>query len=253
VWSKVLDGLGYWSERVIDPAQVFDWQLDIVKRRRIWKLLRGGSSRGGDWPEFDSYGSLLSKLYLKIADVTNAKVIVDSTKLPAHAALVSRVEHVVPYALHVVRDPRAVAYSWRRTKYRPDRMDELPRYGSVRSTVGWFDRNAFSEVVRRGRGFHRAATVRYEDFINDPWSILESITSMLAETRDELPLLARKTIRLGRNHTVMGNPSRFSGGIINLDEDDEWKHSQGLGARVITTSISAPLLLRYGYKIRTRR
>ena len=252
VWSKVLDGLGNDGNSVVDPAQVFEWQLDIVKRRRIWKLLKSRPSGRSDWPEFDSYANLLSKLYLKIADVAKAKVIVDSTKLPAHAALVSRLDDIVAYPLQVIRDPRAVAYSWRRKKYRPDRMDELPTYGSIRSTVSWLDRNAFSELVRRGPGFRGAGTVRYEDFIDDPWSTLESVTSMIAESGHDLPIVERKTLKLGTNHTVMGNPSRFSGGVIHLDEDDEWKDHQGLGPRFIATSLSAPLLHRYGYKIRTR-
>jgi hypothetical protein len=252
VWSKVLDGLEDADSAPLDPDQVFGWQLATVQTRRVLKLLRSPPPGESSWAEFNSYASLLSRLYRGIADVVNARVIVDSSKLPSHAALVSRLEYVDAYALQVVRDPRAVAFSWQRTKVRPDRMDELPKYGTVGSTIRWTGRNAFSELVRLGRGFRRSSMVRYEDFVADPQSTLEDIISMVDQTPGVLPLAEGRSLKLGTNHTVLGNPNRFSKGLVPLKEDDEWQYQQGLGARFTATTLSAPLLLRYGYKVRTR-
>jgi hypothetical protein len=57
------------------------------------------------------------------------------------------------------------------------------------------------------------------------------------------------SIRLGGNHTVSGNPSRFSSGSVRLRRDDEWRSKQRLTDRAISTTLSLPLLRRYDYQI----
>src|SRR5262249_60851100 len=66
------------------------------------------------------YRDEVARLYAAIGRVTGAELIVDSSKTPAGAAVLARCENVEPYMLHMVRDPRAVAYSWTRTTLQAD-------------------------------------------------------------------------------------------------------------------------------------
>ena len=51
------------------------------------------------------------------------------------------------------------------------------------------------------------------------------------------------------SHTVSGNPSRFTRGIIRLSVDDEWIVRQPVRDRILSTTIAAPLMIRYGYPL----
>ena len=62
----------------------------------------------------------MGRLYRAIGEVTGARLIIDSSKVPSGAALLSHAG-VEAHLLHVVRDPRVVAYSWQRPKAHRDR------------------------------------------------------------------------------------------------------------------------------------
>jgi hypothetical protein len=52
---------------------------------------------------------------------------------------------------------------------------------------------------------------------------------------------------LAPNHSVSGNPSRFSTGVVKFRPDDEWQQRMQLGHKRIVTLLSWPLGHRYGY------
>jgi hypothetical protein len=55
-------------------------------------------------------------------------------------------------------------------------------------------------------------------------------------------------IPLRRNHTVAGNPIRLtSGGEICLRMDTEWQEKMSPAHKQIVTTLTAPMLGRYGY------
>lgn len=62
------------------------------------------------------YLDVLGRLYKAIRAVTGSRVIVDSSKFPSYGYLLGMVPSVDLYAVHLVRDPRAVAYSWQRKR-----------------------------------------------------------------------------------------------------------------------------------------
>src|SRR5438067_9142701 len=98
-----------------DPKAVTGWQRQSVRVRHTRRLLRRQRD-GRRWDALDRYAPLAASLYRAIADVTGAKVVVDSSKRPSDAALLPLLEGVDPYFIHLVRDPRAVAFSWRGQK-----------------------------------------------------------------------------------------------------------------------------------------
>jgi hypothetical protein len=113
VWSEVLRRP--WVAR-LDPAEVDRWHRSARVRRTpdLLRIRRGGASRESD---LDSYLSASSQLYRAVADVTRARVVVDTSKRSGDAAALLVTPGIDAFFVHLVRDPRAVAHSWAR---RPD-------------------------------------------------------------------------------------------------------------------------------------
>ncbi len=154
-----------------------------------------------------------------------------------------------PFAVHLVRDPRAVAFSWQREKYYPAFGEPMQRFGPIHSALSWDVRNAASELVTRQLG-PRALRIRYEDFVLQPRATIQAILKLAGESPERLPFVDERTLALESAHTVMGNPSRFLTGHVEIQADAEWVSHLQRGDRLLVTLLTAPLLRRYGYRLR---
>jgi hypothetical protein len=169
-------------------------------------------------------------------------VLVDTSKQAGDAALLRLLEDVDPAYVHLVRDPRAVAYAWRKRGE--------PGHGAARTSVQWNAYNFLHEAVHRRAGRGRAVRVRYEDFARTPRAVVEAIAGMVGEgIPEELPFVGERTVRLRRTHTILGNPVRFSTGDIEIREDAEWRTRLPTPAGLAVTALTLPLLLRYRYPL----
>jgi hypothetical protein len=159
--------------------------------------------------------------------------------------------NVEAFYLHLVRDPRAVAYSWRRRKAQLDRnrVVDMEAHSPTSSTVSWLGWNLAAEALRRRHDARRSLLLRYEDFVARPFPTVKRIVDLVGESPQSLPFENDRTVRLGRNHTVSGNPDRFKTGSVRLHEDAEWAAKQPRGDRLVTTVLALPLLHRYGYRL----
>jgi len=255
VWSRVLERLEINEIAAsASPAQVVRWQRESVRVRHAFGLLRMTPERARRKESLDLYTRLLGATYAAIAEVTGARVIVDSSKRPSDVAALHLVPGVSPYAVHLVRDPRAVAYSWHRRKAHLDRSapTEMRRHGTAASTLSWSLWNAAIEMLRRSDHVE-SKRLRYEDFVVDPRRAIQAIVDMVGEDASDVPFVDGMTVRLSGNHTISGNPSRFSTGTVFLKSDDDWIREQSFKDRMIATSLAAPLLHRYGYRLRPRQ
>ena len=93
--------------------------------------------------------------------------------------------------------------------------------------------------------------LRYEDLSTDLGGALSGIFRRL-DISGLKPLdgmfCAPGTVRLTRiNHTVSGNPMRFKCGDLTVKPDMEWKGRMRRSQKLVTTFLTLPLLLRYGY------
>lgn len=196
------------------------------------------------------YAETIDKLYSAIADTTGCDVIVDSSKWPPYGLLLSDRPDLDVYVLHLVRDPRAVAHSWQRRNPRPDRggrpfMSRTPGSSSAR----WLAWNAAAEAYW-GRDPRRYVRLRYEDFVARPVETVQRILDMLGKSSLQVDLTADREVFLDVCHTVDGNPVRLRRGLVPLKKDDEWETAMDLRTKVAVTSMTLPLLLRYGYPLR---
>jgi hypothetical protein len=253
VWAEVLNRvLGNPDAAEGGIPEMLRWHQETVRLRHTWRLLRQ-RGRTSSWPLLDAYTRTMAALYRTVADVTDARVIVDSSKKYSGAALLRLLPGVDAHIVHLVRDPRAVVYSWKRRKVNVDdagRRESLPRHGPLFSSLQWMQVNLMTEVVCRRHGSARSILVRYEDFAARPRSTVREIVDFVDERPKSLPFVDERTAELGTNHTVWGNVSRFETGPVTVREDEEWLQKLSRASRVTTTAVTVPMLHRYGYRIR---
>jgi hypothetical protein len=240
IWSQVLAPLrppGISLQEYAD--EVTHRQLGHVRARHTWRVL----GRGLYCDAIREHADLMGRTYRAIADRTGASVIVDTTKIPGEAALLPNVPGVTPYFVHLVRDPRAAAYSWRHWKQYVYAMS------AAKSTGYWDVFNLASKAITR-RYPERSLFLRYEDFIADPAAAIDAVLELCGEDRDANPVRGR-VIELHVNHTVLGNPDRFNTGPTTIrDRDDGWRAGLPATAKLAATAVSWPLFGRYGYRYR---
>jgi Sulfotransferase domain len=194
----------------------------------------------------------LQKLYQAVQATTASQVIVDSSNLPTYGYVLGMTPGIDLYVVHLVRDARAVAYSWLRKKPQPD-IDELThmhRMNAVESSLLWDAWNASAEALWRGSS-GRYIRLRYEDFVEEPQRALKNILGMLHEDSRELAFMDDRGVELGVSHTVSGNPNRFQTGRVWLRLDNEWVYRMRLRDKTLVTLLTFPLLTRYGYPVST--
>lgn len=245
-WGSVLARLG------VDRAEA-KRLLDLQRRTMSWPRIPRAvmaSLRGDDhrWAEGREYGRVLGDLYHAIAENTGAEVIVDSSKWPAHLGLLGLVPGIRPLGLHLVRDPRAVAHSNRRRRSAAGRGDaiQMPTFGVAHVAASWVARNLVVELLAP-RSVATWRRQRYEDFAAEPCRTVSELLDFVGLHGVRPPFLDEGTIELRPTHTVGGNPSKYSVGATTIRADDEWRHGLARHRAAVTTTLTAPLLGRYGY------
>ena len=233
-WSKVLDAVRPPDRTLTEHAEdVVRWQA-ACRTRHTRRVLRRPPSNG--WP------ATLSDTYRAIADVTGAEVIVDSSKFASDAALLTHLPGIRPAYAHLIRDPRAVAWSWLQPK------DYTGRRSALNSTYHWTGFNLAAEAVGRARP-HASVHMRYEDLTRVPRAAVGRVLELIHRD-DANPVSDDGTVELGGNHTVTGNPNRFGRGRTSITEDLRWISKLPRRDRAVTTAMALPLLQRYGYQRR---
>ncbi|HZJ47944.1 MAG TPA: sulfotransferase [Acidimicrobiia bacterium] len=252
MWSQVLALLGSKGIGADSASEIVRWQEQCVRIRHTFGLARSRARRRDG--VLEAYARVLGEVYSAVRQVTGARVIIDSSKRPSDGAMLRLVPGVSPSYVHLVRDPRAVSYSWRRRKAHLDRAAaaEMRQHNVVGSTASWTLWNLAIETLRRRHDSSGSMLLRYEDFIVRPRATIEAIVELVGEDPAQLPFEDDATVRLSGNHTISGNPSRFSTGQVALRADDEWMSNQSPTDRALATVLALPLLRRYGYPRRPR-
>lgn len=242
-WEAVLQE-AFGNKENIDPKQLQAYYDVGARYHQLPRMMLPGAKEGVR-KKNKAYLDVLGKLYTSLQEVTQAEIIVDSSKFPTYGYLLDLIPDVELYVLQIVRDSRAVAYSWQRKKeYQPD--IQMIRFNPIISSMLWNVYN-FSSEYFWGRKAGKFFRVRYEDFINNPQNSLSLILSWLKIEGEELPFIDENEVWLESSHCVAGNPSRFAVGEVKLVYDSEWFEKMGLLNKVLVSILTFPLLIRYGY------
>jgi hypothetical protein len=195
----------------------------------------------------DAWRRLLSAL----AERAHPRTILDSSKRPSHGMFLSRLARL--HTVHVVRDSRAVAFSASRVRMRPETGDReaMPTNRAWRTALRWEVQNRLAARLRSVSTSY--ALVRYEDFADEPMAASSKILADAGLLVDAAAGSQDGELELAVEHTVSGNPMRFSSGRVRVARDDEWQRAMPTVDRRLVTALSAPSLHRYGYLQGARR
>lgn len=199
-----------------------------------------------------AYGELLQSLCSAILRVSGEQVIVDSSGDATHGLILSRLPGIELHVIHLVRDARAVAFSWKRARRRPEihwASEDMPIERASTSAIRWMVHNALAEKLRRPAASY--CRLRYEDFVADPAAGLAQALAPYEWARDACERIAGSELLLEPTHTVSGNPMRFTQGPIRIRLDDEWRKAMQSRDRRIVTALGWWQLARYGYKVKS--
>jgi hypothetical protein len=196
-------------------------------------------------PELSAFLTALDRLYAAVPPATGSRLVVDVSKWPMYGAMVAMLPSVDLYILHLVRDPRAVAFSWTRKKVKPGEMF-IPPQGVLKTTAYWLAVNPAVERFWNVGTNPRYMRMSYESFVAAPRSSLERILEFVGEDA-ALPMVGDHTVDVGATHSVAGNESRASRGHVTLRPDDEWQRNLPAKHRFLVDTLTRRLRLRYGY------
>lgn len=244
VWPRILDQA---FPNGIEAQSVADSMKYVRTRYTPAASLR--SLRGLYRRRLLPLAEILDALYPAIEAETGARFIIDSSKLPTYTYLLTMVPSVDLRIVHLVRDPRAVAFSRARRKEQLDTAERRPMTQSrpARSAADWL---VWNTTIRRlfGSGPNPYTLLRYEDLIREPTRSVERVLEIADEQGADLSHIRGNEVTLGSNHTVSGNPGRFQTGAITLSLDEAWRREMtDRDRRTVERIVGRRLRRSFGY------
>ncbi|MET8054176.1 MULTISPECIES: sulfotransferase [unclassified Streptosporangium] len=249
-WDKVgMRAFGGWSADLAHRMIALRARVDRTRRiPTLARLLAEERAGNGRWPtpgtaELDEYVAVHRDLYDAAGEVADCPVVIDSSK-HASLAFCLAAAGVDVHVVHVVRDPRAVAHSWRRRVERPEDGRPMTHWSPSRTSLHWLSENlGLGLLARRGVPVTR---VRYEDLLGAPADTLRRLVARIGLSC-RLDFLSGSWAELSTAHTASGNPIRFTVGRTELTRDDSWRAAAGSRQLRLVTALTWPLMIKYGY------
>jgi hypothetical protein len=251
-WSRVVAAVmaGRPGTAAEFAAGIAAAQEVLISRRYRLRVIRRGAD-GVPWPPLEPVRAVTADLVRAVTEVTGARVIVDSSKRAQDAAVLAGLDGVDHYVLHMVRDPGAVAFSWGKrdkTIRVADGTRSMGTRGLLSSVTRWTENSLGAAVLRRHVPPERWMFLRYEDFATQPRVAVSRLLDFLGED-GAAPFVDEKTVELGVNHTVAGNPNRFRVGRVGIRLDSEWSRRMPRHRQLLVRALTWPLLLRFRYAL----
>lgn len=249
-WQAVMEHAGFAFDAAgFEEMMALRQQADRI--RFVPQILQPALASRSYQRHHAAYTAALRRLYLAVQATGGGRVIVDSSKDVSTLYLLTQMADVRLRLLHLVRDSRAVAYSWTKRIIRPDivgREAYMHTFSPGMAAADWMVRNMLTEAARgRADGYLR---LRYEDLIADPLTTLRRATGFMGLLDADLSFIgpAGEVCLARETHTVGGNPMKFKPGGMRLRLDDAWRRALRPADRRLVTAATWPLLRRYGYR-----
>jgi hypothetical protein len=207
----------------------------LLRMRRfltLWRQNGGGNVTNEERRILDTTATV----YREIVRKSGCEIVVDSSKHPANALLLSLIPEIDLSVVHVVRDPRRVVESWTKKK------EYLPAHPTGKVLMWWWSYNILSEMLKsRAMNYQ---LVLYEDFVRDPAACLRQITSLGGDRPRELPFLHGCKATVHAQHSLAGNPDKMVTGELTIGEEKR-PLSMTASKKFAVDVLAMPLEYRY--------
>lgn len=209
--------------RLADPGEYLRLQNTVGRYRR---LLPGFPRPDTSSAEFQEYAAHTTALFEAISEVSGKPIVVDSSKIPLRAYLLSLMPQLDLKIIHLVRDARGVAWSLRKS-FKANEIagvqKDLRPQPIAQTLIEWMRINAQSNWVRNRFDAGSSIGVRYEDLTAGPGRTLARIGALVGCELRELATRVEQDLPLTVGHTIAGNRLRMAG-QARLRADEEWRN-----------------------------
>jgi len=245
LWATVLER--FRSE--LAPSGTDDYlalQERFTRIRAVPRLLLAARRRS---PSFGRYSRWTAKLLEAIAAAAGAAIVADSAKNPVRALAILLGGQVDVRLVHLVRDPRGVAWSKRKASRRSG-WRQWRRHGLViaaRAALDWVVSNLATEAILASHPALPAIRIRYEDLAGDPEAALRQIGRVVGIDLAPIGRMAARGEVFPFGHIMAGNAARERGpSRIAIDMD--WETNSPRWMRRTVWLAAGWLARRYGYR-----
>lgn len=243
VWRRALAAVEL--EHSIGPAEYGGMAVvaqNVLRTRSARRLADLSPENPESWPAMVAfYVAVMSTMLRSVSGTTGATTLVDSSKLAPGFLLQRLMPDVSTKVIHIVRDPRAVANSERKTRVREGQGSELipPGKNALQSVLYWSGSNL--SVKRYAQRMDGYLLVRFEDLTSSLDAEMEKVGQFLDAGRPPDGWSLR-----GQDHIAVGNPARFDGPGREIRADETWRRELPLGEKLLVSTLSLPtrMLLR---------
>jgi hypothetical protein len=197
---------------------------------------------------FRVYGHLSASLFDAIRAVSGRPIVVDSSKAPMRAYALAMTGALDLRLVHLVRDPRGVAWSMLNPHPQNGRVGMRTR-SAVSTAVRWLLVNFQSFRTARRLPREHTTTVRYEEVATDPKAFLGQIGEMTGLDFGAVASAVGGGMPIAIGHATAGNPLRMRRSF-ELRPNTDWMARLPLRDERLVWTIAGPLMRRLGYRRR---
>ena len=271
-WNKVMVQGGLCScGKVVNDCEIWRASVDlafkdkdidsqemVAQRKTFWSIhLPLLAFKRLTARKLDNLGDFplnVETLYDAVSQVTHSRVIVDSSKESHYSFILRERTNLDIYFLHLVRDPRAVGYSWSKKKSELGFQNQslMERRGVFKTTIYYWVSNLAGIWIWRKES-DRYKILRYEDFANDPQLVMGLISDFVHEPIDLEQFSDGNTFKIKPSHLVWGNPNRFSNQDLLVAPDMDWVRRQSRSKSMILAAVNWPVARIFGYPLARNR
>ena len=248
-WQQVgQTAFGGWDRVDVNRMTRLRAQVD---RARFLPLLASAPLRRRLQPALADYVGHYQRVYAAISQVSGSPVVIDSSKHASLAFCLRSSPEVDLRVVHMVRDSRAVAYSWSKVVERPEAAgSQMSTYPAASAALRWNLQNSALQLLSQLGNPPAAGALR--GLRPGPGRHAGKIAAFPACPRPDFGFLGTDGpghwwADLRATHTASGNPMRFSTGRVPIRYDAAWQAAMLAGNRRTVTTLTLPLLMRYGY------
>jgi hypothetical protein len=193
-----------------------------------------------------------TRLYRAIVRVARTSWVVDTGKNPMFGNIIARLGAADVGTVHIVRDPRGVAFSWMKHIQSDSEPGDMDRQSPAKTAVHWLLENLLIQLSlqKLSKTYIR---VSYEDFVTRLPEVVREISFATGIAMGSLDdALNAQAIRAKDHHLVAGNPGvrAHLNSSIPVVLDEEWQTKLPRSQRWLVTAICASLMAAYGYSLR---
>jgi hypothetical protein len=221
--------------------RIGDLRRTLERQRRLPEFARLARLPEARWPsDVAEYVAFLRSTVRVLLEASGARTLIDSSKSAPGLALMRLAHPGQVSVLHLLRDPRGVAYSESHHVHQRDESTAAPPgvRPILRSAKDWDTANL--ECYLLSRSVRLRSTAWYEALCAAPREQIERVAREVG-LDGEGPTFEGSRVRPATSHVLAGNPSRTGPEWRTVQSDDKWRRGLSTQEKLLVSFVVWPL------------